>query len=91
MRRGTLVVTLSQAGAGESELRKIIFASTFQIVSTGSVYDRSIEQRSWTFELRWRAFPDESDEPGFLQTLASLEGFKSLNWRPQGLRAYMEE
>ncbi len=91
VRRGTLMVTLSQSGAGESELRKIIFGSAFQIVSTGSIYDRSAEQRAWTFELRWRAFPHESDEPPFLQTLAALEGFKSLNWRPQGLRAYMEE
>ncbi len=84
VRRGTLMVTLSQSGAGESDLRKLIFGSAFQIVSTGAIYDRSNEQRSWTFEIRWRAFPHESDEPGFLQTLAELEGFKSLNWRAPG-------
>ena len=85
VRRGTLIVTVSHTGAGDSDLRKIIFASAFQIVSTGSIYDRSNEQQSWTFELRWRAFPHESDEPAFLQTLSHLEGFKSLNCAP---RAY---
>jgi putative Mg2+ transporter-C (MgtC) family protein len=91
VRRGTLTVAFGRDGAGEGEVRQIILTSAFQVVSTAALYDRALERREWTFELRWRAFPDESDEPRFLKTLETIEGLKSLNWRPQGLRAYMEE
>ena len=92
VRRGTLTVSFALDGAGETDLRRIVLASAFQIVSTGVVYDRAHAQRQeWICEVRWRALPDDSDEPEFLKTLEGLAGFKSLNWRPQGLRAYMEE
>jgi putative Mg2+ transporter-C (MgtC) family protein len=91
VRRGTLTVTVAQNGAAEADVRRIVLASAFQIVSTGVVCDRAEERRVWICEVRWRALPDESDEPEFLKTLEGLAGFKSLNWRPQGLRAYMEE
>jgi putative Mg2+ transporter-C (MgtC) family protein len=91
VRRGTLTVSFALDGACETDLRRIVLASAFQIVSTGVVCDRAHAQRAWICEVRWRALPDDSDEPEFLKTLEGLAGFKSLNWRPQGLRAYMEE
>ena len=71
-------------GPTEGELRNVILGGALQIVSTGTIYDRGIAQRMWTFELRWRALPDESDEPGFLKSLEGLDGFKSLSWRRRG-------
>ena len=91
VRRGTLTVTVAQNGAAEGDVRRVVLASAFQIVSTGVAYDRAQERRMWICEVRWRARPDESDEPPFLKALEGLEGFSSLNWRPQGLRAYLEE
>ena len=91
VRRGTLTVSVGTEGPTEGELRNVILGSAFQIVSTGTIFDRGVDRRMWTFELRWRAFPDESDEPKFLKTLEGLDGFKALDWRPQGPRAYMEE
>jgi putative Mg2+ transporter-C (MgtC) family protein len=91
VRRGTLTVTLGRDGPADGEVRKVILASAFQVVSTGAVYDQAAERRTWICELRWRALPDESDEPEFLKVLEALKGFQSLSWRPQGIRAYMEE
>jgi putative Mg2+ transporter-C (MgtC) family protein len=91
VRRGTLTVTFGRDGPAEDEVRGIILAGAFQIVSTGAVYDQAEERRKWICELRWRALPEDSDRPGFLTTLEGLKGFRSLSWRPQGLRAFMEE
>ncbi len=91
VRRGTLTVAVSQDGPDEAEVRRLILASAFQIVSTGSRYEQVDSVREWTCELRWRAFPDDSDEPAFLKTLEQRGGVRSFSWRPQGLRAYLEE
>jgi putative Mg2+ transporter-C (MgtC) family protein len=91
VRRGTLTVGVSTDGPTESEVRSLILASDFQIVSTGSVYLGAEQRREWTCEVRWWALPHHSDEPAFLKTLEQVAGVKSLRWSPQGFRAYLEE
>jgi putative Mg2+ transporter-C (MgtC) family protein len=91
VRRGTLTVTVGQDDAPLAELRKIIVGSAFQIVSTAVTYNHREAKRTWICELRWRAFPHESDEPQFLKVLENLAGFQSLNWCPQGTRVHLEE
>jgi putative Mg2+ transporter-C (MgtC) family protein len=91
VRRGTLTVAVGRDGPGEGEIRRLILDSAFQIVTTGSRYDHGDERREWTCELRWRARADETGEPEFLRVLEQRNGVSSLCWRPQGLRAYMEE
>ena len=91
VRRGTLTVAVASDGPTESEVRSIIRASEFEIVSTGSHYLAAEKRREWTCEIRWRALPHQSDEPSFLKALENLAGVKSLTWNPQGFRAYLEE
>ena len=91
VRRGTLTVAVASDGPTESEVRSIIRASEFEIVSTGSHYLAAEKKREWTCEIRWRALPHQADEPSFLKALEHLAGVKSLRWNPQGFRAYLEE
>src|SRR5262249_5969469 len=62
VRRGTLTVAVAMDGPTESEVRSIILANEFQIVSTGSNYQAADKTREWTCEIRWRALPNQSDE-----------------------------
>jgi putative Mg2+ transporter-C (MgtC) family protein len=91
VRRGTLIVAAALDGPTESEVRRVILASDFQIVSTSSLFLRTEGRREWTCEIRWRALPHASDEPSFLKSLEQLAGVRSLRWSPQGFRAYLEE
>jgi putative Mg2+ transporter-C (MgtC) family protein len=91
VRRGTLTIAVASEGATESEVRSAIVDSDFEIVTTASIYDSAEHLRQWVCEIRWRALPHASDEPSFLKKLEQLAGLKSLNWSPQGFRAYLEE
>jgi putative Mg2+ transporter-C (MgtC) family protein len=91
VRRGTLTVVVAGDSPTESEVRSVILASDFEIVSTGSHYLATEKKREWTCEIRWWALPHQSDEPSFLKGLEQLAGVKSLSWCPQGFRAYLEE
>ena len=67
VRRGTLTVTVGRDGPVEGEVRKVILASAFQMVSTGAVYDQAAEARRGSASFAGELFPDESDEPEFFE------------------------
>ncbi len=91
VRRGTLLIAVASDGPTESEVRKVIVGNDFHIVAASSAYDEPTKRREWTWEVRWWALPHESEEPAFLKKLELLAGVRSLKWRPQGFRAYLEE
>lgn len=91
VRRGTLVVAAAADGPTESDVRNVILGNDFHVVDASSAYDEATKRREWTWEVRWRALPHESEEPPFLKKLELLAGVQSLKWRPQGFRAYLEE
>jgi putative Mg2+ transporter-C (MgtC) family protein len=91
VRRGTLTVGVAADGPTEHEVRSVIVASKFEIVSTSSLYSRAEGRREFTSDIRWWAFPEDTDVPSFLKALEQLAGVESLKWSPQGFRAYLEE
>ncbi len=91
IRRGTLRIRIGPDGPSESEVRNIILSTQSEIVSTGFLFDQAEQTRELVCELRWRAFPTETDEPAFLQSLEKAAGIKTIKWNPQGLRAFLEE
>src|SRR5262249_16403324 len=84
VRRGTLTVGVTAGGPTEREVRSVIQASKFEVVSSSSLYSRSEGRREFTSDIRWWDYPQDSDEPSFLKALEQLSGVDSLKWSPQG-------
>jgi putative Mg2+ transporter-C (MgtC) family protein len=86
----TLVMTVGSDGPSEQEVRRIILGAQHRILSSGMIYDSNQKSRELTWELVWRARPDETEEPGFLKVLEQTAGIIRLKWSPQGLQGGIE-
>jgi len=89
-RQATLVLTIGPDGPSEHEVRRIILATNYQILSSGMTYDTGHKSRELTCELLWRALPDQTDQPEFLRVLEQSSGVSRLKWSPQGLPRGLE-
>jgi len=89
-RQATLILTIGPGGPSEHEIRRIILATNYHILSLGMLYDSAQQSRELTCELLWRARPDQTESPEFLRVLEQSDGVTRLKWNPQGLQRGLE-
>jgi putative Mg2+ transporter-C (MgtC) family protein len=79
--RGLLSLTTEHSLPAEDRIRSIIRNAGYEISIASVAYVNQTEQRELEFHLQWRAAPQRSETPLFLEELAKDRGVASLRWK----------
>jgi hypothetical protein len=83
-RQANLLVATNASGPDEHEIRQILLRSGFRTSSCGLSQNGVPGSQELSWELHWRARPDESAVPDAIRSLAEHEGVVRISWIPQG-------
>ncbi len=76
-------ILLDRGGPKEETLRASFRSAKMKVSAYGIVYAEDGQERTLTYQLRWKARESETEAPAFLEEMANLPGVKSLTWKPQ--------
>ena len=82
-RQGRLLVVSGPGGPDENEIRAMLRNGDFRISSCALALGGASGERELTWDLRWRARPDETKVPESVYRLADRTGVTRVTWTPQ--------
>src|SRR5262249_37305577 len=71
----------------EADVQASLLAGGFRVQTSAIVYEAAGRRHELSYELHWRARPDDVQPPAFLKELAGRADVTRLGWRPQGGQA----
>lgn len=78
-----LVVVTDNSGPPDREIRGILQAAGFRILSCAYAIDRNSRDQKITCELHWRSKPYQESVPDAVRSLGGRNGVVRLSWIPQ--------
>jgi putative Mg2+ transporter-C (MgtC) family protein len=80
--RGVLLLSASDEGPTEAEIRDRLSSAGFRVLSWGLSYTAVDRIRRLRCEVQWRGRPAEPEMPPVLYELAHRAGVADIKWRP---------
>jgi hypothetical protein len=81
-RRATLAIVVSEGGPTEDELAATLKKEGYEIASWSVTYLKPEPQCEVHVEMHWRAHPDDTRAPAFLQRFIHHPGVTKVEWHP---------
>lgn len=81
-RRGTIILTVDENGPGREDISQLVEKAGYQIRSWSVIYFNDAKKREYNCVLRWRACPQDTSPPPFLEPLSKFQGVSKIAWTP---------